>query len=264
MDDLAARALLILGWAVASYLTYRALIPFFTSAAEATASDRDAASRVPSTVHALVVLVLGGATVLTTHPADVTDASPPYLGTISLCVSVGYFIQDIFVMLHSKYEPLLPLLLHHSGCALCMGLIALAVPRAVWYACLLQCTEATVPLQTLIFFLERAHGYAVSGGGTPRDAAAAGAGGGSADWALYALSRWSLLVTWLLVREALFVYFAFVVARDWEGLTPVMKVLGWGTGVPLALFNTGGLIHVVLVGFPWWPPPAKEERAKTS
>ena len=57
------------------------------------------------------------------------------------------------------------------------------------------------------------------------------------------------------MRELLFVYFAYLVWRDWPTMPPVMKGLGWGTGLPLAVFNTAGLFKVVLKGCPWTPGP---------
>ena len=202
--------------------------------------DLDASSRLVSTVHALVVVWTGATTVLAHSPLDFTQANglEPTLGALGLCVSVGYFVYDLRVLSEIGFNPLVPILLHHSLCALCMGLIAASVPRAVWYACLLQCTEATVPLQMAIFFLER-HGHQDDerrGGPT----------------LAYTAARWGLLLLWLLVRELLFAYFAFMVWRDWDGLSLAMKALGWGTGVPLAVFNTGGLVSHVLPGWPWW------------
>ena len=172
-------------------------------------------------------------------PSDFNQANglEPRLGALGLCVSVGYFVYDLRVLAEIGFNPLVPVLLHHSLCALCMGLIAASVPRAVWYACLLQCTEATVPLQTAVFFLERrGHQHDQQSGGPTL---------------AYAAARWGLLLLWLMVRELLFAYFAFVVWRDWDGLTLEMKALGWGTGVPLTVFNTGGLVAHVLPGWPW-------------
>ena len=68
---------------------------------------------------------------------------------------------------------------------------------------------------------------------------------------LWSLLRWAQLIVWLIMRQLLFVYFAYIVWRDWAPMPPVMKALGWVTGLPLAAFNTAGLFKVVLPGFPW-------------
>ena len=65
--------------------------------------------------------------------------------------------------------------------------------------------------------------------------------------------RWLQLALWIVMRELLFVYFAYMVWRDWGSMPPVMKALGWGTGVPLFAFNTAALFKVALKGIPWTP-----------
>ena len=184
-------------------------------------------------LRSLTVTVTSLITVCTSSPNDFTDANglEPTLGSFGLCVSVAYFTYDFHVLLATHFHPLKPMIAHHILSGSCMMLIALAVPRAAWYACLLQATEATAPVNISIFFLSRRSGHK--------------------GMALYSFLRWTQLLLWLVFRELLFVWFAYLVWRDWPTMPFVMKALGWGTGVPLALFNTAGLFKVVLPGFPW-------------
>jgi len=57
-------------------------------------------------------------------------------------------------MLRTGYQPLLPLLMHHVISGASMSWIACCVPRAVWYTCILQMSEATVPVNNLVTLWE--------------------------------------------------------------------------------------------------------------
>ena len=242
MDMRQEKIALMVCWCIGSYFTYHRLSRIIARkrAGKATnraveKDDQDVAGRIVSLMHCIPVTVTSLVTVLTSSPSDFTDANglEPTLGSLGLCISVAYFTYDLKVLIETNFQPLVPMVAHHLLSGSCMCLIALAVPRAAWYACLLQATEATAPVNIGIFFLQRRAGYKAS--------------------AVYSAMRWAQLGLWLVMREALFVYFAYTVWMHWATMPPVMKALGWGTGVPLAAFNTAGLFKVVLPGFPWRP-----------
>lgn len=187
------------------------------------------ASIVVSTVHALVCFTLAMVTVLRDFGDIGANGAEPLLGSIGLCVSIAYFVWDICHMWLTDYRPFLPLLLHHVLSGASMTLIAFWVPRAVWYACLLQLSEGTVPIYNVVAYLEW-HGRR----GT----------------IAYALARWALLGTWLLLRVALIVYFFHVVCLAWAGMTDIVRLLAIN-GPALLVFNLVALITVVIDGFPW-------------
>lgn len=231
---------IIAGWALCSFILFTVFKGVFArnrggSGAAIEKADRDGSGRLVSLFHCVTVSVTSLATVITSGPLDFTDANglEPALGCIGLCVSVGYFLYDFYVLIETNFHPLAPMIAHHILSGGCMALIALSVPRAAWYACLLQATEVTAPNNIFIFFLERRSGHK--------------------GMLLYSAARWLQLALWLVMRELLFVYFAYMVWRDWGSMPPIMKALGWGTGVPLFAFNTAGLFKVVLKGFPWRP-----------
>ena len=200
----------------------------------------NAASRIVSTLHAVIVCLLAAFVVHSSAADDELDERKLWYGVLSLTISFGYFVCDMVLMVFTGYEPLAPLMAHHVLSAGCMCWVAFDVPRAVWYACLLQCSEATVPINNYIWLLEE------RGRRCSRE---------------YCAARWLQLLVWLAVREALFVVFGWCVARHWAAMTISMKALGLCAGIPLALFNTGGLIAVILEGFPWWhgQPPAERD-----
>lgn len=249
--QLEAKVAVMTVWCIGSYIAYHSIAyararnrssvaggKKTTAGAEegvVTTDDRDVAGRIVSLMHCVPVTVTSLVTVMTSSPLDFTAANglEPTLGSFGLCLSVAYFTYDLRVVIETRFHPFVPMVAHHLLSGSCMCLIALAVPRAVWYACLLQATEATAPLNIGIFFLERRVRHKAM--------------------ALYCAARWLQLLLWLVMREALFVYFARTVWSNWASMPPVMKALGWGTGVPLAAFNTAGLFKVVLKGFPWLP-----------
>ena len=201
-------------------------------------------NRVVATMHAMVVVATAAFTVLVDASDDASDETEPWLGALGLCVSVGYFMYDACMMPIVGFTPLLPLIAHHLWSGLTMAWVAFGVPRAVWYACLLQCSEATVPCTHIVWLLENRTEEAKYGNAAkvtmPRPLGAA-----------YAAARWLQLATWMLFREVLFVGFGSVVVRHWASMSTPMQFLGVGCGVPLFVFNTGGLIAVILPGCPW-------------
>jgi len=235
MLSVEVKGAVIAAWCVCSYLAYRGLAVVFARKRGGALQhgDLDAGSRLVSLCHGTFVIVSSLTTVLTSSPLDFTDANglSPTFGTVGLCVSVAYFTYDLQVMKEIGFKQRAAMTAHHLLSGGCMFAIAFFVPRAVWYACLLQSTEITVPVNVLLHFLE--HG--------PRGTV------------LYMAARWTQLGLWLTMRMLLFVYFGWRVRHDWDGLTTTMKAIGWGTGVPLAAFNTAGLFKVVLPGCPWLP-----------
>lgn len=182
-----------------------------------------------STLHALVVVSTAAYTFLR-YDGDIGSGSKePWVGSMGLIISTAYFCWDCYNMIVTGYQPLLPLLVHHVISGVSMGLIAWWVPRAVWYTCILQITEGTVPIHTIVSILETRQ---------------------QVDSAAYTLARWALLVKWLALRIALVLYFHYPVWRDWAGMTGIMHVLALN-GPALLLFNSAALFTVVLKGFPW-------------
>lgn len=180
------------------------------------------------------------AVLMTARAATEAPYEPPVIGVLGLCISVGHFMHDFTVILRVGCDNSLAMLLHHVLSGGLMGWVVLGVPRAVWWACLLQCTEAVVPVQCVLFLLER-HGH------DKRRTVA------------YAAARWVHLLLWLPYRIAILVYFDWTVYHDWATLSTPMRILGWGAGLPLGLFNLAGLFMVVLPGWPW--SPRGEKRA---
>jgi hypothetical protein len=210
---------LALGVVALSVVAHVALYRFLSFAFGRGLEDkRELACRAVSCFHAAAVLVMG-ATAIRGHDTA--------LGRYSLSTSVGYFIHDLFVIIELDTQPKFPLLLHHVLSGASCSLIVFALPNAVWYACLLQCTEGTVPIQFIVWLLEDELGTR------------------------YTLARWIQLLAWLLMRIALVIAFCSVVLRDWASHDTPSKVLGIVMGPGLLLFNFAGLVKVILPGCPW-------------
>jgi hypothetical protein len=182
-----------------------------------------------STLHALVVVSTATYTFLH-YDGDIGSGSAePLVGSLGLIVSTGYFTWDCYSMLVTDYQPLWPLLLHHVTSGVSMGLIAGRVPRAVWFTCILQITEGTVPVNNIVSILEARQDIHSTA---------------------YILARWALLIKWLALRIGLVLYFFYPVWRDWAKMTGVMRLLALN-GPALLLFNLIALFTAVLKGFPW-------------
>ena len=194
-------------------------------------ADLDLSSRYVSAAHAVVASVLGLTTAVRERRHK-HDDNPSWLGTLALCISLGYFLYDTPILFEVNYDPLYPLLFHHVFSGASLLAIIFRVPKAVWWACLLQFTEAVLPFSTACFLVENANGQ-----GT---------------W-VYCMTRWLQLGVWLVVRELLFVFFALEMRREWPRLSPVVRSMGIGGGTLLSLFNTAGLTLVVAKGIPWVP-----------
>ena len=189
-----------------------------------------------SVVHSIVCVTTATATVLCDFGDIGANGEEPLLGSIGLCASIAYFAWDIRQMRRTGYQPFVPLLLHHVLSGTSMFVVVCWVPRAVWYACMLQLSEGTVPIYTVVEYL---------------------AWGGKKGTRVYARARWVLLVAWLLLRVALIVYFCYTVWIAWAGLSDIIRVLAFN-GPALLVFNVVAFATVVVDGFPW----TEDTRAK--
>ena len=158
------------------------------------------------------------------------------IGSFSLLVSVGYFIYDGIVIVVLQSEPFYPLLAHHVLGGAAVTFIAFARPRAVWYACLVQCSEGAIPPTFFVWLLEQ------------RGASVA------RPTLLYTIARWVKLTLWLLLRVLLFGVYGSAVVRDWASMDGATRGLGAVMGSFFLVFNLGGLVTNVLPGFPWLRP----------
>uniref|UniRef100_A0A7S3SC71 TLC domain-containing protein n=2 Tax=Emiliania huxleyi TaxID=2903 RepID=A0A7S3SC71_EMIHU len=182
-----------------------------------------------SGLHAIVVVSTATLTFLRGDGDIGVGGEEPLLGSLGLCVSVAYFVWDVRNMLRTGYQPLVPLLMHHVISGASMSWIACCVPRAVWYTCILQMSEATVPVNNLVTLWEWR---------------------GAHDRPSYTLLRWLLLAAWLPMRLLLIAYFHVPVYREWSGMSLPMHILALN-GPLLLTFNSAALAKVVLHGFPW-------------
>eukprot|EP00966_Prymnesium_polylepis_P061774 1433824-Prymnesium_polylepis.1 len=211
---------------VGLYCAYRVLSRLFT--APDGVDPREMACRTTSAIHAALV---GPAVVL-----RVVGAVQPWVGPLSMSVSMGYFIQDAIVILEMGTEQhAAPILAHH---ALCIGSIVTMLTAGrhqTWYANLLQWTECTIPIQFICWLLEI---YGIDKT-RPRT---------------YACGRWLMGIAWVTMRLALMLGFWHVVWRDWSTFDAIPRAACMVLGPFLTAFNVGGLFKVVLPGMPWWPP----------
>lgn len=182
-----------------------------------------------STMHAIVCMTTATATVLGDLDDIDVNGEEPLLGSIGLCVSIAYFAWDIQQMWMTDYQPFIPLVFHHVLSGASMILAVFWVPHAVWYACILQLSEGTVPIYTVVAYLEW---------------------GGKTGTHMYARARWALLVTWLILRVTLIAYFCYIVRIAWAGMTDIIRLLAVN-GPVLMMFNLVALATVVVEGYPW-------------
>jgi hypothetical protein len=182
-----------------------------------------------STMHAIVCVATATATVLGDLGDIGVNGEEPLLGSIGLCASIAYFAWDIQQMQKTEYQPFIPLVIHHVLSGTSMVLVVFWVPRAVWYACILQLSEGTVPMYTIVAYLEWR---------------------GKKGTYTYAIAHWALLVTWLLLRVTLIAYFCYIVWIEWVDMTDIIRLLAMN-GPVLMVFNLVALATVVIEGYPW-------------
>jgi hypothetical protein len=199
-------------------------------------NPRELACRTTSAIHASTV---GTAVVLT-----VVGAVQPWVGAVSMSVSIGYFIQDAIVVLQmGSEENAVPILAHHAICAGCLTAMLTASRQNIWYGNLLQWTECTIPFQYVCWLLE-SYGLDQT---RPRT---------------YAVGRWIVAIAWANLRLLLMLGFLYVAQRDWSTFDAVGKAVCLLVWPFLTAFNVGGLFKVVLPGMPWWPPKSKSASGK--
>lgn len=214
--------------------------PLATWCARTGTAPGEAANRVTSNVHALVVastslleLVLRR---LAPHSQAVLGAAVGAsrgVGEAGIAFSVGYMAWDASNMVVVGIEPLVPLLLHHALSGVCLALNAFVWPEGIWINCLLLLTELAVSFKDAAWALELDQRVA------PRPQ-------------LLRASRVALLCAWVLFRCVPFPYFFRVLhGHRAKYASRTMVALAWGIGVALSVFNLEGLRIVALPGFPW-------------
>lgn len=105
-------------------------------------------------------------------------------------------------------------------------------PQYVWFACMLQLSETTVPFANLASLFERSHLI----GRRPKT---------------YRLIRSLLALVWIVFRWLVFGFFGKSVHQHWIHLTPLGKLLGVGSLIVLLPFNIVSFFIVCTPGFPW-------------
>ena len=101
-------------------------------------------------------------------------------------------------------------------------------------------TEVTVPINAIKFYFESK---------------------GDLSSVRYRVTRWVMLITWILARLYLFTYYFSWTYEEWDTLTFDMVLMS-GIGPFLFLFNVAGLFKMVLVGFPWTSTSMSNNTAK--
>ena len=198
-------------------------------------------SYIVSTFHSFVVIACSAYYFLIENDEEVSRAGSIF--------SASYMLWDIPQLFITKYEPLLPLLIHHSFAgtflslsssretdfidrtttATCFYCVVKFQPRGLRYCSLLLLTEATVPVNSIKYYLESK---------------------GNTNSFHYLATRWALLITWTVARLYLFTFFFRWSFEEWTTLTFDMTLM-FSIGPFLLLFNIAGLFKLVLVGFPW-------------
>jgi hypothetical protein len=195
----------------------------------ASVERRDFHGRVCALLHAVTCSALAMRSLPGASSGDDTMID---LGITSLTITIGYLMHDIVVITTIGSDAYVPLIAHHTVSAMAAFGATIGERHAVWYGCILQCTESTVPFQFTTWLLER------QGMRTTR---------------AYCVARWLQLLVWLVMRVCLVLAFIYLVVRDWGTFSGFSKALGWLAGPPLLLFNVAGLFKVILPGLPWAP-----------
>ena len=223
--------MLLIGTVACSLVTF--LVQWKVLQSAFVGAHAELSNRLCSLLHAGLVAILAWTVVM----LEIT-----LVGEISLCISIGYFLYDLFVMFTHGSDAFYPLLAHHLISAASMAYVAFTMPPAVWYTCLLQCSESTIPIQFTVWLLEQR-------------------GAKATVW--YAAARWVQLVCWLVFRILLIGAFFSVLWAHWTRLDPNARMLGLGVGWALLLFNLGGLFTLVLPGIPWRAEPRSKPVKQT-
>ena len=194
------------------------------------------ANRTVSSIHAITVCILA---------SKALAQNDVELGSISLCISLGYFVFDLFIIVQQQEEPFWALVAHHILSGGALGVAAISIPEAVWFANLGQCSESCLPLMFLVWLLEQ------RGHHKPTVTLA------------YTITRWVQLIMWVLMRIVLFIVFLYTLYNEWSGLCTFSRAMGAVTGPFLLAFNIGGLVTLIAPGCPWWPgTPYKPKKTK--
>ena len=106
----------------------------------------------PVTIASIASSTCGSAAILASKALAQNDVE---LGSISLCISLGYFVFDLFIIVQQQEEPFWALVAHHILSGGALGVAAISIPEAVWFANLGQCSESCLPLMFLVWLLEQ-------------------------------------------------------------------------------------------------------------
>lgn len=160
------------------------------------------------------------------HVVDCSDRS--WVSETAAAISIGYFIWDVGCMVVIKYEPFLPLVLHHLGSGSAMAYTFYTCPEGVWFGAALFMTEMTLLTETLLWSLKewRAAGH------SPRQ------GGGGAVRAVRA-AQWAHVLIWTVWRLLLLPVYFYVAASQFEATG-----MDRSRGSFLACFGIGSLLTV--------------------
>lgn len=161
----------------------------------------------------------------------------------AIAVSAGYMLWDVWCMVHVGFEPLAPLIAHHTLSGACLCLVAFVWPEGVWINCVLLLTELAVGVKDAVWALE--HDQAIR----PRPALLRGA-------------RFALVGAWLAFRIAPFPVLVRALLAHGDAISSVSPALfriACAMTVLLLAFNLETLRVVALPGFPWRPNARKAE-----
>ena len=221
--------------AVGLYAAYRVMSRMFSSGGMCSegVDARDLAGRVCSAIHASTVAPIAAATAC--------GAVGPWLGAVGMGLSIGYFLSDSIVIADTSESPVL-FWVHHALSAGCLSATLLAAPQCIWHASLLQCVEATIPIQFGAWLLE------VRGADKTRPG-------------LYAGVRWLMAIAWVAMRLVVPAGFVVVVSREWASLAAPPRLIACAIAPFVVAFNVGGLFKVVLPGLPGLPRWGQSRRS---
>lgn len=213
----------------------------------AAASRGPAANRVVAPMHAIVVCALAGTTLIGTLVLENSKSKGETLNRrmesqatseYAICISIGYFLWDLLSPVGSiialKYEPMVPLMMHHVLSLMSMAYVAFKLPNGSFYTCILILTEGTVPFGVFIWALEQAKLQASR---------------------LYILARYGFLLAWITIRLGACAAFFILVFDDSKDMGKqgiiTQETLAYVVGGALLMFNCIGLITYACDGFPW-------------
>ncbi|GMH41968.1 hypothetical protein BSKO_09887 [Bryopsis sp. KO-2023] len=179
---------------------------------------RDWDGRYHSTVHAVVITILGAACVIEFSQQEVnvmhwtTRAS-----NVGLGISLGYFIADVFLILKYKIGDRV-MIIHHVACSVCL-VAGILVEGCHFYALFALLAECTTPSINLRWLLDAAKMRGAK---------------------IYFYNGLALLASWFFVRVVFFPYLFIHIYQNRVILAkahPWVMPLALGAGVIIYLLN---------------------------